>query len=557
MPTAIFREDVHRLLQAGAPAADVLPHQEYRELHRAVLFTSLYPSDILGYHSPLILTRSDPTVGGIAMQRASVPTRTERSSERAHTAFLGAHPLPMLQRRCACGGIPGPDGACAACKGKRLARQQSVPGVPSTGTTPAVGYDFGQIPIHRPAGVRQTQLAINGPGDEYEQEADRLSERIMRITEPQLQSAPAQSRAGLAPQLEQEAQAPERLQIECKQASDMGQSVAPPIVHDVVRAPGQSLDPATRTFMEPRFGHDFSRVRVHTDAIAAQSAREVHAHAYTVGRNIVFAAGQYKPGTREGRQLLAHELAHVTQQEAAGTIAGQEFIHRKGDTKPQPPPPKPATPSTPAATPCVPKLKSFKAEITGSIGVRSVNGRCEVMLGTPGKANGTTFTSQVDVPKDCTGTLQYVQLTNMSICAHLTSGKDLRRKTGGDWIDTQDPIDLKPVSAAGAVEFSSNDSPGQPLGETFERVPRTDSCHIWLKGKPNEPANTSRVPLAMATWTWSADVKAKKSDSIECDKRWDVTHKSATGSTGKPTKALPAATKTVSPSDPPIEEGKC
>jgi len=114
MPTAIFREDGRRLQQAGAPVADVLPAQEYRELHRAVLFTSLYPSDILGYRSLLILRGSDPTVGGTAMKRASVPTRTERSSEKAHTAFLGAHPLPIVQRRCACGGIPGPDGACAA-----------------------------------------------------------------------------------------------------------------------------------------------------------------------------------------------------------------------------------------------------------------------------------------------------------------------------------------------------------------------------------------------------------------------------------------------------------
>src|SRR5215217_3565270 len=88
----------------------------------------------------------------------------------------------------------------------------------------------------------------------------------------------------------------------------------PPLVHEVLRSPGQPLDAATRAFMEPRFGHDFSRVRVHTDARAAESARAVDALAYTVGRGVVFGAGQYAPGTISGRRLLAHELAHTLQQ---------------------------------------------------------------------------------------------------------------------------------------------------------------------------------------------------------------------------------------------------
>jgi len=88
----------------------------------------------------------------------------------------------------------------------------------------------------------------------------------------------------------------------------------PPIVHDVLSSPGQSLDAGTRAFMEPRFGHDFSGVRVHTDRRAAESARAVNALAYTVGRDVVFGTGQYAPGTSEGRGLLAHELTHVVQQ---------------------------------------------------------------------------------------------------------------------------------------------------------------------------------------------------------------------------------------------------
>jgi len=88
----------------------------------------------------------------------------------------------------------------------------------------------------------------------------------------------------------------------------------PQIVHDVLRSPGQPLDANTRTFMEPRFGHDFSKVRVHTDARAAKSAQAVNALAYTVGREVVFGAGHYAPATPQGRKLLVHELAHVVQQ---------------------------------------------------------------------------------------------------------------------------------------------------------------------------------------------------------------------------------------------------
>jgi hypothetical protein len=86
------------------------------------------------------------------------------------------------------------------------------------------------------------------------------------------------------------------------------------LVHDVLRSPGQPLDTPTRAYMEPRLGYDFSRVRVHTDTRAAESAQAVNALAYTVGRDVVFGAGQYAPGTPAGRQLLAHELAHVVQQ---------------------------------------------------------------------------------------------------------------------------------------------------------------------------------------------------------------------------------------------------
>src|SRR5262249_51271710 len=92
-------------------------------------------------------------------------------------------------------------------------------------------------------------------------------------------------------------------------------SAAPDVaeVDRALEAPGRPLDPTTRRSMEARFGRDFSEVRIHDDARAAQTAAEIDAAAFTVGRDVVFGAGRYAPGSHPGRQLLAHELAHTIQ----------------------------------------------------------------------------------------------------------------------------------------------------------------------------------------------------------------------------------------------------
>jgi len=105
-----------------------------------------------------------------------------------------------------------------------------------------------------------------------------------------------------------------KTRLQRRAANDAELTTVSPIVHDVLHSPGQPLDSNTRAFMEPRFGHDFSKVRVHTDSRATESARVVNALAYTVGRDVVFGIGQYKPSTIEGRQLMRHELTHVVQQ---------------------------------------------------------------------------------------------------------------------------------------------------------------------------------------------------------------------------------------------------
>jgi hypothetical protein len=113
-------------------------------------------------------------------------------------------------------------------------------------------------------------------------------------------------------------------ELQRKPAGAAGPVTAPRIVHEVLASPGQRLDKQTSSFFEARFGHDFSRVRVHTDEKAAESARGVNALAYTVGHDLVFGQGRYAPTTTSGQRLLAHELSHVVQQEQA-SIASPTF----------------------------------------------------------------------------------------------------------------------------------------------------------------------------------------------------------------------------------------
>jgi outer membrane protein OmpA-like peptidoglycan-associated protein len=96
----------------------------------------------------------------------------------------------------------------------------------------------------------------------------------------------------------------------------------PSIVQNVLASSGKPLDAATRACMEPRFGHNFSQVRIHDDTQAADSAKAINAQAYTVGRDLIFGAGQFSPHTSDGRKLLAHELTHVLQQGGMAFQAG-------------------------------------------------------------------------------------------------------------------------------------------------------------------------------------------------------------------------------------------
>lgn len=199
------------------------------------------------------------------------------------------------------------------------------PAVISTGeASPHVLRNIGQIPIVAPAErTAQANLALGNAQDVYEQEAERISDVVMRMPEPKLQGVQARDEVYSVYKLEPSSHQRGFLQMMRSQSANAGQTTVPPKIHQSLQSPGQPLDSATRGFMEPRFGHDFSMVRVHADNQAADAARTIEARAFTVGQNIVFGRGEFAPATKAGSRLLTHELTHVVQQQAQGTrLAG-------------------------------------------------------------------------------------------------------------------------------------------------------------------------------------------------------------------------------------------
>jgi hypothetical protein len=175
--------------------------------------------------------------------------------------------------------------------------------------------------------VIQPTLVVGRADEPLEHEADRVADDVMQAQSPSF------SLGAAPPRLSRKCAACEEEERLLTKPAEVANSrtggEAPALVSDVLRSGGQPLDASARAFFEPRFERDLSPVRIHTDADAAASARLLGAHAYTVGSQIVFASGQYEPGTRGGRHLLAHELTHVVQQ-SGGTDTVLE-VHRQTD----------------------------------------------------------------------------------------------------------------------------------------------------------------------------------------------------------------------------------
>jgi hypothetical protein len=180
-------------------------------------------------------------------------------------------------------------------------------------------------------GSTQPQRELSDPGDAYEREASEVAERVLRMPDSadpvRTQQRPlAISRKCSA--CEEDDKPLQRAASEHEPSLDKQGSLGVEAARTVARQAGEPLPAATRDFFEPRFGHDFSRVRVHTDSEAAAAARGVRARAFTLGQHIVFGRAEYAPATAHGKLLLAHELTHVVQQGASGA-ASTGVVQRK------------------------------------------------------------------------------------------------------------------------------------------------------------------------------------------------------------------------------------
>jgi len=318
--------------------------------------------------------------------------------------------MPLLQRKCACGG------GCPRCKDE--------------------------------LGI-QTKLKISEPGDKYEQEADRIADEVMRMPEPTIHR---QVELEEEEMVQRKAIANPITPLQRRSTDQDQPSEVPPIVHEVLRSPSQPLDPDTRAFMETRFGYDFSQVEVHTDAQASESARGVNALAYTVGRDVVFGAGQYAPRTSQGQKLLAHELTHVVQQ-AAGVAHTPETISE--DNSPY----------------------EREAKQTADLISRSSQRVVVTQRHTPiqiardnGRTSSTATSSNVSLVEISCGANTITFHTNAGIRTYELTSCDLsdgdytaRVTVSGNNVD----FDLGETGSATRFDFSYRIAPGQPNPSTF------------------------------------------------------------------------------------------
>ena len=206
--------------------------------------------------------------------------QTQANPGRAQAGSPALMATALLQRRCACGSPTSSlTGECPGCLSEKHLRRK---------------------------------LSVGASNDPFEYETDRVADQVLakpphsavRIASPRIQRLSGQSNSKMA--------------------------AAPASVERILASSGRPLDTGLRQDMEQRFGHDFSKVRIHADGAAQQSARAINAHAYTVGHTIVFGAGRFAPETNDGRRLIAHELAHVVQQSGGGKARGGQSNGERG-----------------------------------------------------------------------------------------------------------------------------------------------------------------------------------------------------------------------------------
>ncbi len=271
-----------------------LPEIPLDKLHPGLKMKITYEGPVLSPTKAMIMFSG--TFGGPKEEKKPGMTKTE--IEKAKTAKMAAEMAAFQEM------LKTPE--------QKKAEEEAL--------TKFTAEKFGpKLPGTKAGALAVPSLTLTPPTLEYKKKSYKLLEEELKLDVPGIEIKPEEEtekkKKDEEKPLQRKAQSETK---DCEAFVDV-----PPIVHEVLRSPGQPLDENTREFMESRFGHDFSQVRVHTDAKAAKSARAVNALAYTVGRDVAFGAGQYAPTLADRRRLIAHELTHIVQQSGSAAPMGK------------------------------------------------------------------------------------------------------------------------------------------------------------------------------------------------------------------------------------------
>jgi anti-sigma factor RsiW len=333
-----------------------------------------------------------------------------------------------------------------------------------------IAWDFGKIlfppdPTSRPQassqlpGIIQPKLVVGAVNDPLEHEADRVADQVMQMPDPDVSTAAA------PPQVSRKCAPCEEEEKLRRKPSGGIPAEGPGIVREALASGGQALDVTSRAFFEPRFGHDFSRVRIYTDERAGDSARALGALAYTVGQAIVFGRGAFSASSQAGQRLLAHELTHVVQQSAGSSAVGPVAYQRESD-----PPAVPGMvqrqPNMPSPAPTLGGLNISYNTATGALSVTAAGPQSTPIVSSP----------QLGVRHDPNGSW------------HILVG-------GKDKVVATDEIPKLLRDATGQAGQGA-----RPAAQTF-RVPTCNELRLW-SSKEKAPSFLSFVQFQNSRKLW-------------------------------------------------------
>ncbi|MEP6844385.1 MAG: DUF4157 domain-containing protein [Panacibacter sp.] len=320
---------------------------------------------------------------------------------------------------------------------------------------------------------------------------------------------------------------------------------------------GKPLPNEVRNFYEPRFGYDFSNVKVHTDNVAAKSAQSVNALAYTSGNNIVFNKGQYAPYTNSGKKLLGHELTHVVQQNGGIFIHNHPALQCSPDNDSQK-----DTPASGKSLVLCPSIYSLEATVKASSVVSDVcNKKCRMELGCcptergkcgSAKTSGAVIKATVDIPKDCAGELGFMQNVLSSNRKRTLSDKSEECLTVvAAHVDGGVPYKgcKLEIKTPGHYSLETDDCPNIQLEDNMASASANDSFKTFLLWKSK--GEKSWKPVANVAWAWNASTVRKKGD--DCTSNWTSPVGKSVGNIGESSTDKPVA----SPDIKDEKWGKC